>query len=150
MFYLRPPPLLDEVGLASALRCYLDGVTKRSRIDISLDIQPHRFPRLRRSVETAIFRIIQEALTNVFRHSKANRSWVVLSQEEKGIVVTVRDNGKGLSDEVVGLRANSVGVGLEGMRQRSKELGGEFRMANANPGTLLEVIIPGDYCHAVR
>jgi signal transduction histidine kinase len=70
MSYLQHPPLLDEVGLASALRCYLDGVAKRSRIEISLDIQPHKFPRLPRSVETAIFRIDQETLTNVFRHSE--------------------------------------------------------------------------------
>jgi signal transduction histidine kinase len=100
--------------------------------------------------ETAIFRIIQEALTNVFRHSKASKSWVVLSHEEKGVVVMVRDDGKGLPEEVVGLRADSVGVGLEGMRQRSKELGGEFRLSNANPGTLLEVIIPSDYSHVTR
>ena len=150
MSYLLHPPLLDEVGLASALRCYLDGVTKRSRIDISLDIQPGQFPRLPRNVETAIFRIIQEALTNVFRHSKASKSWVILSQEEKGVVVMVRDDGKGLPEEVVELRADSVGVGLEGMRQRSKELGGEFRISNANPGTLLEVIIPSDYGHVTR
>ena len=145
MSYLLHPPLLDEVGLASALRCYLDGVTKRSRIDISLDIQPRQFPRLPGNVETAIFRIIQEALTNVFRHSKASKSWVVLSHEEKGVVVMVRDDGKGLPEEVVELRTDSVGVGLEGMRQRSKELGGQFRLSNANPGTLLEVIIPRDY-----
>jgi signal transduction histidine kinase len=150
MSYLLHPPLLDEVGLASALRCYLDGVTKRSRIDISLDIQPRQFPRLPRNVETAIFRIIQEALNNVFRHSKANKSWVVLSHEEKGVVVMVRDDGKGLPEEVVELRTDSVGVGLEGMRQRSKELGGEFRVSNANPGTLLEVIIPSDYGHVTR
>jgi signal transduction histidine kinase len=147
MSYLLHPPLLDEVGLASALRCYLDGVNKRSRIDISLDIQPQQFPRLARLVETTIFRIVQEALTNVFRHSQASKGWVVVSQEERGVVVMVRDDGKGLPDEVVNLRPDSVGVGLEGMRQRSKELGGEFRVSNAHPGTLLEVFIPRDRTH---
>jgi signal transduction histidine kinase len=143
--YLLHPPLLDEMGLASALRCYLEGVTKRSGIEISLDIQPLQFPRLHQSVETAIFRIIQEALTNVFRHSKANRSWVVLSQEEKRVVVMVRDDGKGLPEETAALRPDNVGVGLEGMRQRTKEFGGEFRLSNANPGTLVEVFIPRDH-----
>ena len=140
--YLLHPPLLDEVGLASALRCYLDGVTKRSKIEISLDIQPPQFPRLSRNVETTIFRIVQEALTNVFRHSKASRSWVILSEEERGVLVMVRDDGKGLPKDILELRPDSVGVGLEGMRQRSKELGGQFRISNAHPGTLLEVLIP--------
>jgi signal transduction histidine kinase len=143
--YLLHPPLLDEVGLASALRCYLEGVTKRSGIEISLDIQPLQFPRLDQSVETAIFRIVQEALTNVFRHSKASRSWVVLSQEERRLVVMVRDDGKGLPEGTVELRPDSIGVGLEGMRQRTKEFGGEFRVSNANPGTLIEVFIPRDH-----
>jgi signal transduction histidine kinase len=87
---------------------------------------------------------VQEALTNVIRHSQASKGWVVVSQEERGVVVMVRDDGKGLPDEVVDLRPNSVGVGLEGMRQRSKELGGEFRISNAHPGTLLELFIPRD------
>ncbi len=143
--YLLHPPLLDEVGLASALRCYLEGVTKRTGIEISLDIQPLQFPRLDQSVETAIFRIVQEALTNVFRHSKANRTWVVLSHEERRVVVMVRDDGKGLAEGTIELRPDSVGVGLEGMRQRTKEFGGEFRVSNANPGTLIEVFIPRDH-----
>ncbi len=145
--YLLHPPLLDEVGLASALRCYLDGVTKRSKIEISLDIQPPQFPRLSRNVETTIFRIVQEALTNVFRHSKASRSWVILSEEERGVLVMVRDDGKGLPKDILELRPDRVGVGLEGMRQRSKELGGQFRISNAHPGTLLEVLIPRGPAH---
>jgi signal transduction histidine kinase len=147
MSYLLHPPLLDEVGLASALRCYLDGVTKRSKIEISLDIQPPQFPRLSRNVETTIFRIVQEALTNVFRHSKASRSWVILSEEERGVLVMVRDDGKGLPKDILELRPDSVGVGLEGMRQRCKELGGQFRISNAHPGTLLEVLIPRSSAH---
>jgi len=112
--YLLHPPLLDEVRIGLGLRCYLDGVTKRSRIDISLDIEPRQFPRLPRNVETAIFRIIQEALTNVFRHSKASKSWVVLSHEEKRLVVMVRDDGKGLPEDVVELRTGSVESVLKG------------------------------------
>lgn len=140
--YLLHPPLLDESGLASALGWYLDGITKRSGINTSLDVQPHNFPRLASELETAIFRIIQEALTNVFRHSGASRGWVVLSHEENRILVMVRDNGKGIAQEIAELRPDSIGVGLGGMRQRTREFGGEFRVSNANPGTLVEVVIP--------
>ncbi len=140
--YLLHPPLLDEAGLASALRWYIDGVTKRSGIHTLLDLQPRNFPRLRADLETAIFRIVQEALANVFRHSQASRSWVVLSHEENRILVMVRDNGKGLAEETAELRPDRIGVGLEGMRQRAREFGGEFRVSNANPGTLVELVIP--------
>ena len=140
--YLLHPPLLDEAGLASALRWYVDGATKRSGIHTLLDLQPRNFPRLRAELETAIFRIVQEALTNVFRHSQGSRSWVVLSHEENRILVMVRDNGKGLAEETAELRPDRIGVGLEGMRQRAREFGGEFRVSNANPGTLVEVVIP--------
>ncbi len=124
--YLLHPPLLDEAGLASALRWYVDGASKRSGIHILLDLQPRNFPRLRAELETAIFRIVQEALTNVFRHSQASRSWVVLSHEENRILVMVRDNGKGLAEETAELRPDRIGVGLEGMRQRVREFGGNF------------------------
>jgi len=140
--YLLHPPLLDESGLASALRIYLDGVSKRSGIKTSLDVQPKNFPRLAAEVETAIFRIIQEALTNVFRHSSATSSWVVLSQEETRVVAMVRDNGKGLAEETAELRPDRIGVGLGGMRERARHFGGDFRVSNANPGTLVEVVIP--------
>jgi signal transduction histidine kinase len=140
--YLLHPPLLDESGLASALKWYLDGIEKRSGIKTSLEVQPQNFPRLAAELETAIFRIVQEGLTNVFRHSSASRSWVVLSQEESRIVVMVRDDGKGLAAEIVELRPDRIGVGLGGMRQRAVEFGGNFRVCNANPGTLVEVSIP--------
>jgi signal transduction histidine kinase len=140
--YLLHPHLLDEAGLAAALQWYVDGVTKRSGISISLDVQPHTFPRLPSDLEIAIFRIVQEALTNVFRHSKATRGWVILSQEENRIVVMVRDNGKGIPDDIVELRSDKIGVGLGGMRERSREFKGEFRVSNANPGTLVEIVIP--------
>jgi two-component system NarL family sensor kinase len=134
--------LLDESGLAPALRWYLDGIAKRSGIKTSLEVQPQNFPRLAADLETAIFRIVQEGLTNVSRHSSASRSWVVLSHEESRIVVMVRDDGKGLAAEVVELRPDCIGVGLGGMRARTIEFGGDFRVSNANPGTLVEVSIP--------
>jgi PAS domain S-box-containing protein len=142
MSHLLHPPLLDEVGLVSALRWYLDGLTKRSGIETSLEVDPSDFCRLPRDLETAVFRIIQEALTNVFRHSEASRAWVTLTQGEKHVGVTVRDNGKGLREETVRLRPGSVGVGIGGMRQRVEEFGGALQLANADPGAMIEVLIP--------
>ncbi len=142
MSHLLHPPLLDEVGLVSALHWYLDGLTKRSGIETSLEVDPSNFCRLPRDMETAVFRIIQEALTNVFRHSEASRAWVTLTQGEKHVVVIVRDNGKGLREETVRLRPGSVGVGIGGMRQRVEEFGGALQLANADPGAMVEVLIP--------
>lgn len=140
--YLLHPPLLDEGGLLSALRWYLEGLTKRTGIETSLELKPTNFPRLAPELETALFRIIQEALTNVFRHSGAKKGWVGLTQNENGVIVTIRDDGKGVDEDVTQFRTGSLGVGLGGMRQRAKEFGGDLRISNINPGTLVEVVIP--------
>jgi signal transduction histidine kinase len=136
------PPLLDEVGLISALRWYLEGLSGRSGIEIGLDVDPPDLVRLKPDLETAIFRIIQEALTNMFRHSGARNGSVSLTEKEGQIVVTIRDDGKGIEEPVVQLRPESVGVGIGGMRQRVSELGGRLRLANGNPGTIVEVVVP--------
>jgi signal transduction histidine kinase len=140
--YLLHPPVLDELGLASALQWYLDGITKRSGINTVLDVQPRNFPRLSQELETTLFRIVQEALTNVFRHSGASQCWVVISHEGGRVVVMIRDNGKGLMKETAELRPDKIGVGFGGMKQRTDEFGGELRVSNVNPGTLVEVIVP--------
>jgi signal transduction histidine kinase len=140
--YLLHPPLLDEIGLQSALQFYLEGFTKRSGIEVLLEVQPNNFPRLALEMETAIFRIIQEAVTNVFRHSGAREAWVTLQREEDRIVGTVRDNGRGIADGVMDGKPDRIGVGIGGMRQRVKEFGGDLRIGNANPGTIVEVRVP--------
>src|SRR5882762_6471549 len=142
MSHLLHPPLLDEVGLLSALSWYVEGLTKRSGIETFLDVQPPDFPRLVPEVETAIFRIVEEALTNVFRHSGAQKVWITLNQKDGLIVVSVLDDGKGIDKRIAELRPESVGVGIGGMKQRAKEFGGELRLTNADPGTLLELRIP--------
>jgi signal transduction histidine kinase len=142
MSHLLHPPLLDEVGLLSALSWYVEGLQKRSGIETSLKVQPQDFPRLAADVETAVFRIVQEALTNVFRHSEANKVWIVLTQEGENIVVAVRDDGKGVDKRIAELQPDSVGVGIGGMKQRAREFGGELRLTNAQPGTLVELTIP--------
>lgn len=140
--HLLHPPLLDEVGLVSALRWFLEGVSERSGIHMVLEVDPPDLGRLKSELETAIFRIVQEALTNMFRHSGARNGSVTMTQKDGKIVVSVRDDGKGIDEQVIQLRPESVGVGIGGMRQRVTELGGTLRLANANPGTLLEVVIP--------
>ena len=140
--YLLHPPLLDEIGLQSALQFYLEGFTKRSGIEISLDMQPANFPRLASEMETAIFRIVQEAVTNVFRHSGASEAWVTVTKNDRRVVGTVRDNGKGIAAGITEGRPDRIGVGIGGMRQRVKEFGGDLRIENANPGTFVEVTVP--------
>jgi signal transduction histidine kinase len=142
MSHLLHPPMLDEVGLKSALEWYLDGLAKRSGIDISIDITPANFPRLTPELETTVFRIIQEALTNVFRHSGANAAWVTLAETQGQLIFSIRDNGKGISEKVMEFRPDRIGVGIGGMRQRVKEAGGELHISNANPGTAVAVTIP--------
>ena len=140
--HLLHPPLLDEVGLMSALRWFLEGVSERSGIAVRLEVEPADLRRLRSELETAIFRIVQEALTNMFRHSGARNGNVRVVERNGNITITVRDDGKGIEEGVALLHPESVGVGIGGMRQRVTELGGTLRLANANPGTIVEVVIP--------
>jgi signal transduction histidine kinase len=140
--HLLHPPLLDEVGLLSALRWFLEGLTKRSGIETFLDVEPGDFPRLPSELETAVFRIVQEALNNVFRHSGAKNGWITLRQRNGQLTVTVRDDGKGVDDNTMEFRPESIGMGLGGMRQRVKEFGGELKLNNVKPGTAVEVVIP--------
>ena len=140
--YLLHPPMLDEVGLQSALQWYLDGLAKRSGIAISLDFRPQEFPRLGSEVETAVFRIVQEALMNIFRHSGARCAWVSVVSENERVMSTVRDDGAGMSDRVVELRPESIGMGIAGMKQRVMEFGGKFRLSNTGSGSVLEAEIP--------
>ncbi|MGA8270137.1 MAG: ATP-binding protein, partial [Candidatus Sulfotelmatobacter sp.] len=86
----------------------------------------------------------QEALTNVFRHSEAKSVQIVLTQTDSKILVTVQDDGKGIGERVADLQPDSLGVGISGIRQRAKELGGALRLANKQPGTLVEVVIPSN------
>jgi len=140
--HLLHPPLLDELGLESAVRWYVQGLTRRSGIETSLELEPAEFPRLPSAIENAVYRIIQEALTNVFRHSGAKNACVTLKSGEGFVAVSVRDDGRGIPDDIATFKPGSVGVGVGGMRQRVKEFGGELRLMNAGPGALLEVIIP--------
>jgi signal transduction histidine kinase len=142
MSHLLHPPLLDEVGLVSALRWYLEGFTQRSGIETTLDVDPLDFSRLTPELETAIFRVIQESLSNVLRHSQARKAWVTLSLKDGQVIAKVRDDGRGIERSVADQRPGSVGVGISGMSQRAREFGGELRLVLAQPGTLVEMVLP--------
>jgi PAS domain S-box-containing protein len=141
--YLLHPPLLDESGLLAALHVYIEGFNKRSDLRVSLDCRPIPFPRLAREIETSIFRIIQEGLTNVHRHSGSRDARVEVHQQTDRVFVRVRDFGVGMPlDDAIGNSFISTGVGIGGMKERIKQLGGEVNILRAEPGTLVEAVIP--------
>jgi signal transduction histidine kinase len=144
MSHLLHPPLLDEVGLLSALRWYVEGFAQRTGIETSVEVNPVDFPRLTPDVETAVFRIVQESLSNVFRHSQARTAQITLRVQDRQVVAKVRDDGCGITESVAEQRPGSVGIGIAGMSQRVKEFGGDLRLAHAHPGTIVEILIPCD------
>ena len=140
--HLLHPPLLDESGLLPAVHWYLEGLQKRSKLRITFDCRPTAFPRVNGDIETAIFRVIQESLTNIYRHSGSDDARVELQQQADRVMVRIRDFGKGFPTESVAGRFPPHGVGVSGMKERIKQLNGEFRISRAEPGTLVEVFIP--------
>jgi PAS domain S-box-containing protein len=141
--YLLHPPLLDETGLRAALHWYIDGMMKRSNIEISLTFRPQLFPRLPRDIETTVFRVIQESLTNVYRHANSDSVRIEIDKQSEFITVRVRDFGKGLPEAIIGkLGSSGLGVGITGMRERVRQFGGDLTMSRAEPGTRVEARIP--------
>lgn len=141
--YLLHPPLLDETGLRAALHWYIDGLETRSGIKISLTVTPQIFPRLSADIETTIFRVVQESLTNVYRHANSESARVEIEKQPEWVMVRVRDYGKGVSPETTGRsRSSGLGVGIAGMRERVRQFGGEVTVSRAEPGTLVETKIP--------
>ncbi|GEM_PF-1163405 len=141
--HLLHPPLLDEAGFVSAAKWYVEGFGRRSGIKTQLQI-PDSVPRLPRRMETALFRIMQEALTNVHRHSKSRSVEVRLSTDDRFIYLMVKDFGVGLPQEVLDRfwKTGNAGVGLAGIRERLKEIGGQLAIESGTGGTRLEVKIP--------
>lgn len=141
MSYLLHPPLLDESGLIPALHWYFEGLQRRSQLRISFENRPIMFPRLSREIETALFRIIQESITNIFRHSESKDARIDITQDKDTVSVRVRDFGKGIPENKLGISAMR-GVGISGMRERVLQLNGELRIVRAEPGTVVEATIP--------
>jgi signal transduction histidine kinase len=137
--YLLHPPLLDEAGLACALRWYVEGFSERSKIQVDLDI-PEDFGRLPQELETAIFRTAQECLTNIHRHSGSPMAKIQLTRSEGKIRLKVKDNGVGIpAEKLDGVTApGTLGVGLRGMRERLRQLGGSLDIHSDDKGTTVE------------
>jgi two-component system NarL family sensor kinase len=142
--HLLHPPLLDETGFASAARWYVEGFTKRSGIQTGLDM-PDNLDRLSSSMELALFRVLQESLTNVHRHSQSPRADVTVRVSSSEGMLRVRDYGKGMPPDVLGRfrrRRAHGGVGLAGMRERIRELGGQLEMDSDAHGTQVVATVP--------
>jgi PAS domain S-box-containing protein len=140
--YLLHPPLLDEAGLVSAIRWYVDGFSERSQIQVELDL-PKDMGRLPNELELLIFRVVQESLTNVHRHSGSSSAKIRLNRSERAVEFEISDQGKGIPparlDE---LSAARIGVGVRGMEERVRQFGGTLRISSSPDGTTVTVKIP--------
>ena len=141
--YLLHPPLLDQAGLVSALQWYVEGFTKRSGIYVEVFAEP--IGRLQSEIEMALFRVVQEALSNVRRHSESEAASIRLARRDCEVVLQIKDQGKGLaladcSPDTNG--ALSLGVGIPGMKQRLRQLGGTLDITSNNGGTTVSAVVP--------
>ena len=140
--YLLHPPLLDESGLDAALSWYVKGLEERSGIEITLRIS-EGFGRLPRDMELAIFRVVQECLTNIHRHSGSKTAEIVIARNAQTVSVVVQDEGKGLSpEELEEIRSRGLGVGTRGMRERVRLFNGTLRIDSAGSGIRVSAAIP--------
>ena len=145
--HLLHPPLLDEAGFASAAQWFVEGFSKRSGIETSLEVGEIG-GRLSESIELVLFRVLQEGLTNVHRHAGATRAEAILSQSGNKVVLRVKDNGSGVQTDLLeSLRVDGIGsgVGLAGMKERVRESGGELEIFSAVGGTEIVARVPIRY-----
>jgi len=142
MSHLLYPPLLDEVGLQSALTDYVKGFAERSGIHVSLEL-PAAIERLDRDYELSLFRIVQECLTNIHRHSGSKTASIRIVRDRGAIVLDVRDEGRGMPAERVSeIQSRGSGVGIRGMRERALQLSGTMSIESDGSGTRILVVIP--------
>ena len=140
--HLLHPPLLDEIGLGSALHWYVEGFAERSKIKIQLEI-PKDLGRLPTDMETAIFRIVQECLTNIHRHSGSKTAAIRVIPGDHRILVLAQDSGKGIPEEKLQVTSGGRrGVGFRGMAERIRYLGGHLNIHSDSNGTIVTVTLP--------
>jgi signal transduction histidine kinase len=140
--YLLYPPMLEEMGLKAAIPWYLDGFSARSGILTTFEVGAG-FDRLHPDAELALFRVLQESLTNIHRHSGSPTAHIRLWAKEEMVLLEIKDRGKGLAP---GLSSQdwmgAPGVGLRGMNERLQQLGGRLELASTGEGTTLTAVIP--------
>jgi len=140
--YLLHPPLLDESGLYSALSWYTHGLAERSGLQIDFDMSQD-FGRLPADMELVVFRLIQESLTNIHRHSGSKSASIRVARKSDQVAVDVRDHGTGMSpDRLAQIQAGASGVGIRGMRERLRQFNGEMTIHSDSSGTQVSVTIP--------
>ncbi len=143
MSYLLHPPMLDEIGFASAAEWFVNGFAQRSgiKVDVNIPKDGARFPA---QVELALFRVLQEALSNIHKHAKSASAAIALTVGDGQVTLTIKDAGKGSSAEVLShfRSEGKAGVGLIGMRERVRELGGRLRIDSSPNGTTVTAVIP--------
>lgn len=140
--YLLHPPLLDEAGVKAALSWYVQGVMERSGIEIELNVSDN-LGRLPAEMELAIFRVVQECLTNIHRHAESKTAYIQVAREKASIRIEVRDEGKGISPQrLAEIQTQGSGVGIGGIRERLRRFRGEMNIESDGSGTLVSAIIP--------
>jgi signal transduction histidine kinase/DNA-binding response OmpR family regulator len=140
--YLLHPPLLDESGLCSALRWYTQGLVERSNLQINLEISQD-FGRLPRDMELVVFRLVQECLTNIHRHSGSKTAGIRITREATQVTVEIRDQGNGMSPaKLAEIQSGRSGVGIRGMQERLRQFKSEMKIESDHAGTRILVIIP--------
>ena len=140
--YLLHPPLLDERGLSSALAWYIEGVGERTGLDTKLII-PDDLGELGKDVELVMFRLVQECLTNILRHSESKNAVIRILLDAESIYIEVQDTGKGIPpDKLAEIRLHRSGVGIQGMRERVLQLNGEMTIESDASGTKISFTLP--------
>ncbi len=141
--HLLHPPLLDEAGLDSAIRWYVEGFAQRSQIHVNLDL-PNELKRFPRDIETAVFRVVQECLTNIHRHSGSPTATIRLRRRDGEVSVEIADQGRGMPQEKreTIVRNGTPGVGIRGMRERIRQLGGTLEVSSNGSGTMISAQLP--------
>ncbi|HEY1802545.1 MAG TPA: GAF domain-containing sensor histidine kinase [Terriglobales bacterium] len=133
--HLLHPPLLEEAGLPSALDWYVKGFAERSNIPVELELDPD-LGRLSREIETTIFRVVQESLTNIHRHSGSKNASIWILRKGTDVSIEISDSGKGMATD------SRLGVGIQGMRERLRQLGGKLQIGSPGVGTRVQAIVP--------
>ena len=140
--YLLHPPLLDEIGVSATLKWYVEGLAERSGLKINLDL-PQDLGRFSRDAELVVFRVVQECLTNIHRHSGSKTAAIRLALSDGVVSVEVRDAGAGMSlEKLAEIESSASGVGVRGMRERVRQLGGQIRIHSNDSGTTVSISLP--------
>jgi signal transduction histidine kinase len=140
--YLLHPPLLDEIGFVAALKLYVDGLTQRTTLKIDLDVSGE-LGSLPKELELAMFRTVQECLTNILRHAESDVAEIRVRRTAEKLILEVQDNGKGISKEKLAeINENRTGVGIRGMRDRVRAFNGDVKVYSTGPGTTVSITFP--------